>query len=248
MVHDWFVHKRSETSFVEIPLADGDDWSDSSMKVPLIGPGTGAGRLDAAAGLCKSERTLVGRIADLWIRSRGRRQAENRRGRQAKGRSDEALARQSETGVHLSGFTENWWVGLAMLHTVFTREHNYICDLLAREHPDWTDAQLHGKAKLINAALMAKIHTVEWTPAILPHPVTQIAMHANWYGLAGEELQEVLTFLNDNEILGGIVGSKHDHHTAPYALTEEFVSVYRMHPLIPDQVVIRSLATDAEVE
>ena len=113
-----------------------------------------------------------------------------------------------ETGVHLSGFTENWWVGLAMLHTVFTREHNYICDLLVREHPDWTDAQLYGKAKLINSALMAKIHTVEWTPAILPYPVTQLAMHANWYGLGGEELQEVLKFLNDNEILGGIVGSE----------------------------------------
>ena len=85
-------------------------------------------------------------------------------------------------------------------------------------------------------------------PAILPHPVTQIAMHANWYGLAGDELQEALTCLNDNEILGGIVGSKHDHHTAPYALTEEFVSVYRMHPLIPDEVEIRSLANDAVAE
>ena len=125
--------------------------------------------------------------------------------------------------MHLSGFTDNWWVGLAMLHTLFTREHNHICDLLAKEHPDWTDAQLYGKAKLINSALMAKIHTVEWTPAILPHPVIQIAMHANWYGLAGDELQEVFKFLNDNEILGGIVGSKHDHHTAPYSLTEEFV-------------------------
>src|SRR6185436_11076724 len=147
-----------------------------------------------------------------------------------------------ETGVHLSGFTDNWWVGLAMLHTMFTREHNYICDLLAREHADWSDAQLHAKAKLINSALMAKIHTVEWTPAIVPHPVIQLAMRTNWYGLVGDELQEVLTFLNDNELLGGIVGSKHDHHAAPYSLTEEFVAVYRMHPLIPDQVQMRSIA------
>ena len=33
-----------------------------------------------------------------------------------------------ETGLHLSGFTDNWWVGLAMLHTLFTLEHNHICD------------------------------------------------------------------------------------------------------------------------
>ena len=36
-----------------------------------------------------------------------------------------------ETGVHFSGFTDNWWIGLAMLHTLFTLEHNYICDLLS---------------------------------------------------------------------------------------------------------------------
>ena len=59
----------------------------------------------------------------------------------------------------MSGFTDNWWIGLAMLHTLFTLEHNHICDLLAKQHPDWNDAQLHAKAKLINSALMAKIHT-----------------------------------------------------------------------------------------
>ena len=37
---------------------------------------------------------------------------------------------------------------------------------------------------------MAKIHTVEWTPAILPHPVTRIAMNTNWYGLKGEDAQD----------------------------------------------------------
>ena len=94
MVHDWFVHKRSETSFVEIPLAPGDDWSDSSHEGSAIGARAGAGRVDAAAGLRKPQRTLVGWIADLWIRSGGRRQAENRRGRQAEGRGDEAPARQ----------------------------------------------------------------------------------------------------------------------------------------------------------
>jgi hypothetical protein len=75
-----------------------------------------------------------------------------------------------------------------------------------------------------------------------------MAMRTNWYGLAGDELQEVLKFLDDNEYLGGIVGSKHDHHAAPYSLTEEFVSVYRMHPLIPDQLTVRSLATDGALE
>jgi len=248
MVHDWFVHKRSETSFVEIPLAPGDDWSDASLKLPLSIPEpapAGSTRPPAYAnpnGHWWDGSQIYG--SDPLVAAKLR----TGEGGKLKVDATKLLPINPETGVHLSGFTENWWVGLAMLHTVFTREHNYICDLLAREHPGWTDAQLHGKAKLINSALMAKIHTVEWTPAIVPHPVVQLAMHTNWYGLVGDELQEVLKFLNDDEILGGIVGSKHDHHTAPYSLTEEFVSVYRMHPLIPDDVVIRSVETDAIAE
>ncbi len=30
-----------------------------------------------------------------------------------------------------------------------------------------------------------------------------------------------------------------DHHGAPYSLTEDFATVYRMHPLIPDDYVLR---------
>ena len=92
-----------------------------------------------------------------------------------------------ETGVHFAGFSDNWWIGLAMLHTLFTLEHNYLCDLLAHDHPDWSDEQLFRKAKLINSAVMAKIHTVEWTPAILPHPIIKLAMNVNWSGLVGED-------------------------------------------------------------
>ena len=75
-----------------------------------------------------------------------------------------------ETGLSFTGFTDNWWIGLAMLHTLFTLEHNHICDLLAHHYPNWTDEQLFTKARLINSALMAKIHTVEWTPAIRAAP------------------------------------------------------------------------------
>ena len=147
-----------------------------------------------------------------------------------------------ETGVHFSGFTDNWWIGLAMLHTLFTLEHNsHLRSARARASATGTTISSIGKAKLINSALMAKIHTVEWTPAIVPHPVIKRAMNVNWSGLAGEDLQDVLEFLDDKELLGGIVGSQADHHAAPYSLTEEFVSVYRMHPLIPDDFAFHSL-------
>lgn len=56
-----------------------------------------------------------------------------------------------------------------------------------------------------------------------------------------------LEFIGDNELLGGIVGSHADHHSAPYSLTEEFVAVYRMHPLMPDAFTFRSVVDNSEI-
>ena len=44
---------------------------------------------------------------------------------------------------------------------------------------------------------IAKIHTVEWTPAVISHPTTQIALRANWWGLAGERLHKLFGRLSD---------------------------------------------------
>ena len=51
-----------------------------------------------------------------------------------------------------------------------------------------------------------------------------------------------------NEEISGIPGSPTDHHGAPYSLTEEFVAVYRLHPLLPDDFRFRSLADDAVLQ
>ncbi len=45
-------------------------------------------------------------------------------------------------------------------------------------------------------------------------------------------------------MIRGLVGAPTQHHGVPYSLTEEFVSVYRMHPLIPDDYTFRSARTD----
>jgi hypothetical protein len=49
--------------------------------------------------------------------------------------------------------------------------------------------------------------------------------------------------LADNDIFSGIPGSPTEHHGVPFTLTEEFVSVYRMHTLMPDHFTIRSAKT-----
>ncbi len=38
----------------------------------------------------------------------------------------------------LTGFNNNWWIGMELLHTLFSLEHNAICDALRKVHPDWT--------------------------------------------------------------------------------------------------------------
>jgi hypothetical protein len=140
------------------------------------------------------------------------------------------------TRKDMSGFTGNWWIGLTLLHTLFTREHNTLCEHLRREYPHWSDDRVFNTARLVNAALMAKIHTVEWTPAILPNPVLKVGMNANWWGLLGANIKKAFGRVSENEGFSGITGSETNHHAAPYALTEEFVSVYRMHPLMRDDV------------
>jgi hypothetical protein len=111
--------------------------------------------------------------------------------------------------------------------------------MLERHYPSWDDEKLFLTARLINSALSAKIHTVEWTPGILANPVLQRGMHTNWYGLLPQWSKKVLGNRSLSEALTGIIGSPLEYHAAPFSITEEFVSVYRMHPLIPDVYEIR---------
>ena len=59
-----------------------------------------------------------------------------------------------QTGTAITGFSENWWIGLGMLHTLFTLEHNAICDALKKEHPQMTRrrAVRHRPARQLRAA------------------------------------------------------------------------------------------------
>jgi hypothetical protein len=79
---------------------------------------------------------------------------------------------------------------------------------------------------------------------VTAHPTAAAGLHANWYGLAGQRLGDVLERFVHDEILTGIPGTRTDHYGVPFALTEEFVAVYRMHPLIPDHFDFRAAADD----
>ncbi len=133
-----------------------------------------------------------------------------------------------------SGFTKNWWVGLSMLHTLFAKEHNAIAKEIGAAHPELSDDQVFHVARMVNAAVMAKIHTVEWTPAILKNPGLRVAMNINWNGInaPGFERPPIL----GNAPHASLV-------EVPYSLTEEFTAVYRLHSLLPETLSLQHAAS-----
>jgi hypothetical protein len=243
-VHDWFSHGKNEAENPWlVPLEDADPWPEHPMQIqrtrrdPSADPGGPA--------------TFVTDDTHWWDASQiyGRDPAFAdglRSGEHGKLRIDElGLPPQDlEAHIDLSGVAGNFWVGLALLHSLFMREHNAVCTHLHATHPELSDDELYDKARLVVAALMAKIHTIDWTPAIIAHPTTVVGLRANWWGLEGERLDKLIGRRTSNEVLRGIPGSPTNHHGVPYSLTEEFVCVYRMHPLIPDEYSFRSVVDD----
>ena len=245
-VHDWFSHGMNEEENPwEVALAEDDPWPERPMRIPRT-------RRDPTSDEDPTTPpTFVTADSHWWDGSQiygsdERFAAALRANEDGKLRlgPDGLLPRDLEELVDLSGVAGNFWLGLGLLHTLFTREHNAVCDRLKAEHPTWSDDRLYERARLVNAALMAKIHTVEWTPAIITHPTTRYAMHANWWGLVGERLGKRVGRVGTSEVVSGIPGSPTDHHGVPYSLTEEFVAVYRMHPLLPDEFTFRSVEDD----
>ena len=245
MVHDWFVHKKGTWSVThDIPLDDGDPWHERPMRVPKTPADAPKVEGSTRPPAYINENTHWWDGSHVYGSSPAS-QASLRAGRDGKvlvspsGR----LGIDPVTGNEITGFTENGWVGLSLLHGLFALEHNAICDDLKKHNAHWDDERLFQQARLVNSALLAKIHTVEWSTAILPQEVITTGLKTNWYGRFSK-LQHLFPPLADNDIFSGIPGSSTEHHGAPFSLTEEFVAVYRMHTLMPDHFTVRSAETD----
>lgn len=255
--HDWVHHGEPLLNEVhEIPLAEDDPARKDHWQTKMF---VGKTQADPTRmpGRDQTPITFINEVTHWWD------------GSQIYGSNQESLDKLrtgvdgklwlnedgnlplDDKGIEQTGFTRNWWIGLTMLHTLFTREHNAICDRLKGVYPDWDDARLFGVARLVNAAVMAKIHTVEWTPAILPNRGLDSGLNANWFGLltnmfrTGRDRKTVADINVRNPEMGGVVGNPINKHDQPYGLTEEFVEVYRLHSLLPEKIKLRS-ATDAE--
>lgn len=286
MVHDWFFHGDNENgsnlneidSVMNIPLASSDPlnrwWLGNTLKIPRTKVDNSYGKYDLDK---KQGRTFRNQVTHWWDGSqlygssqeqqnivRGIGQPGHQPGKVLVKGAKKLLPTGSD-GIAITGFNQNWWLGLELMHHLFVLEHNAIVDMLMKEYPLWKsqlsakdyDNKLFNTARLINSALIAKIHTVEWTPAILPNTVISLGMVSNWYGYArargllglDQQANPFDSGINSkDQIVGGLVGNESFFYDVPFTLTEEFVSVYRMHSLLPDLVKLSSLTHGLPLE
>jgi len=252
--HNWFNHgtpRPIDEDPFEVPIPPGDPWPGGRMLVrrtradPTRKPNDDAGP------------TTFANAQPHWWDSSQIYGDNPQAGSKIRAHKDGKLNIDPRTkripldnaGIEITGNTANWWLGLSLLHNLFTLEHNAICDHLLQAFPEWRgdpqkDDEVFRVARLVNNALIAKIHTVDWTTAILTHPALQIGMNANWWGLAGEKVRKYLGRISSSEAVSGIPGSVKNHFGADYCLTEEFVAVYRLHPLLPNDLQVRYAKDD----
>jgi hypothetical protein len=199
-------------------------------------------------------------------------------------------------GQESVAFPDNWNIGLSFFHNVFAREHNLFVDEFRRQiaampesdsglrHParpsrpiryeEVTADELFEVARLVVAAEIAKVHTIEWTPQMLYNEPLYLAMNANWSGLlqnhplVNAALEKVIQWFARSESgkrstewysafaagpgIFGLGNNRPDinsgvnHFGSPFNFPEEFVNAYRLHPTLPDLIEFRDLKTDPD--
>ena len=221
-------------------------------------------------------------------------------------------------GQEATAFPDNWTIGLSFYSNLFAREHNIFVEEFRKQAALTPDAdsglrnptrpdqvirygdvsadELFEVARLVIAAEIAKIHTIEWTTQLLYDEPLYRGMNANWNGLfnpdsgvatalrqivarnfgtsdnvkkatqwysvfaagpgifglgskvyAGDPIfaafdpnkKDIWDLRNPDHVNGGV-----NHFGSPFNFPEEFVTVYRLHALVPDLIEYRELEKD----
>ncbi|MDF2703024.1 MAG: hem peroxidase, partial [Rubrobacteraceae bacterium] len=192
MIRDWFSHGKSEKDNPwELELGEDDPWPQERPMQVLRTPADPTRQPDDT-----SPPTHLNTQSHWWDGSQIYGSDAETQARVRSGFEGKLLVGPENTPpkelISKASQEPGFWIGLALMQTIFMLEHNAICDRLRAEYPSWSDDALFDHARLINVALLAKIHTVEWTTAILGHPTMQIGMRANWWGIAGERIHKLL--------------------------------------------------------
>ena len=268
MVHDWLSHGENELANPRPgPGRGGDDWPQKPMTVLRSTPAPTTPADDGRP-------TAYRNIATHWWD--GSQIYGSDLKRQRKIRSDPRTGRPLSDGkigldpagqlpiepmrdeapdaegakfpdLELAGVNGNWWLGLSAMQTLFAREHNTVIDRLKLDYPSADGEWLFQKARLVVTALIAKIHTTEWTPSLMNSPEGRFAMRGNWWGVMGNITGAVTAASTTPRRFPAFPARPASQDAAPYSMTEEFTACYRMHPLMPDEFSLRSHIDNQEI-
>mmetsp|Transcript_231 Transcript_231/g.267 ORF Transcript_231/g.267 Transcript_231/m.267 type:complete len:654 (-) Transcript_231:80-2041(-) len=231
MVHDWMKHEDGKKTSMEVTLA-------------VVGSQCPLHRFnlfetkERPDGHYNSERT------NWWdasfVYGQNAEQVQNSRafvgGKLKVNEKNPDTLPSRDDGTDLTGDQSNSWVGVSVLQTLFLYEHNYCAEQIAKENPTLTDDQIYGHCRNIIAALVAKIHTIDWTVELLKTPQLKIGMRTNWMGIIQAITGLKIPFLD--RLLRLIKKKENNNEGVPFCLTEEFAAVYRLHPLLPPGLII----------
>ena len=129
------------------------------------------------------------------------------RARQDADRRARAAAARSRGGRRLRGVAGNFWVGLALLHTLFTREHNAICDRLRDEYPAWSDDELYDKARLVDRRADGEDPHGRLDAGDHRAPDDGVGDARELVGAQGRAARQAVGRITQSEVLSGIPGS-----------------------------------------
>ncbi|KAE8669576.1 Alpha-dioxygenase 1 [Hibiscus syriacus] len=117
----------------------------------------------------------------------------------------DGLLQHDDDGIPISGDIRNSWAGVSALQALFIEEHNAVCEVLKKEHPNLNDEELYRHKRLVTSAVIAKIHTIDWTVELLKTDMLLAGMRANWYGLLGKKFKDTFGHVGD-ATLGAYIG------------------------------------------
>jgi hypothetical protein len=198
MVHDWLSHGDNDPTVKhEFPVPEGDDWPGGRMSILKTTPDARRPGDDGRPAAYLNKETHWWDASQIYGSFPERQLLVRTDPETGTPLADGKVAvlpdgllplhpGHKTPGQELAGVNGNWWLGLSLMHTIFAREHNSIVDRLRVDYPKADGEWLFQKARLVNAALIAKIHTTEWTPALMNSPEGRLAMRGNWWGLLGE--------------------------------------------------------------
>ncbi|KAF6175923.1 hypothetical protein GIB67_003411 [Kingdonia uniflora] len=111
-----------------------------------------------------------------------------------------ARTNYNDSGKQFSMITASWIQ--FMIHDWI----NNLEDTCQKEHPNLEDEELYCYARLVTSAVIAKIHTIDWTIELLTMTTLLAGMRSNWYVFLDKNIKNVFRRVG-GDILG-LVGLK----------------------------------------